>query len=98
MKLPSPKLRRERFSIPYLFRPQLTLTESLTAAIFAFLRIILGSLLFALCGTGIWATWAAVDNLFLRVVAVLPLVVIFLFLFAWLMIAISALARRFFPS
>ena len=37
----------ERFAIPYSFKPRLSLVEALVASLGAFLRIFLGSLLFA---------------------------------------------------
>lgn len=86
----------ERFAVPYVFRPRLTLIEAMVAAGFAFLRIVLGSLLFAFCGTGIWMTWNAIHNVFWRLAAVLPQIFVFFLLLALLMIAISALARPFF--
>jgi hypothetical protein len=96
VKLPAKLLERnmhERFATPYVFQPQLTLAEAVIAAGLAFMRIVLGSLLFALCGTGMWMVWANLRNPFLRVIAELPMLTIFVVLFGLLMYSISAVNR-----
>jgi hypothetical protein len=85
----------QSFATPYVFRPQLTLGEAVVAAGFAFLRIVIGSLLFAFGGTGMWEAWAAIHNPFWRVVAEVPLLVILVAVFGLLMYSISALNRSF---
>lgn len=87
----------ERFAVPYVFRPHLSLAEAIVAAGFAFMRIAFGSLLFALCGTGMLMAWSQIPGPFWRVAAELPLFILFLCLFASLMLAISALARKRLP-
>lgn len=84
----------QRFAVPYVFRPHLSLTEAIVAAGFAFMRIVFGSLLFALCGTGMLLAWNQIPGPFWRVAAEVPLFVLFLCLFASLMLAISVLARK----
>jgi hypothetical protein len=88
----------ERFAIPHTFKPQLSLTEALISVGGAFLRILLGSILFAVSGTYTFLAWITIRNLFLRVVAVLVLISVFLISFAFLMLAISALVRMLWPK
>jgi hypothetical protein len=59
----------------------------------AFLRIFLGSLLFAFWGTYSLLTWMAIRSTFGRILVVFPLLLAFFLLFALLMLAIAALAR-----
>jgi hypothetical protein len=88
----------ERFAIPYTFKPRLSFAEAVLAAIGAFLRIFLGSLLFAIWGTYSLETWAAIRSYFWRFAALLPLFFLFVLSFAVLMLAISALVRTFSPK
>ena len=83
----------ERFAIPYTFKPSLSVTQAFLAATIAFLRIFLGSLLFAFWGTYALFTVVRLHSTFWRVVAVPPLVCVFAVLFGLLMFAISATAR-----
>ena len=83
----------ERFAIPYSFKPSLSFWEAVRAAMTAFLRIFLGSLLFAVWGTYTLWVWSALRQSLWLPVALLPLVLLFLILFALLMLAISALSR-----
>ena len=84
----------ERLAIPFTFKPRMSLFEATLSVMAALARIILGSLLFAVCGTLIWMTAAAISNPFLRALAVAPMVLIFLVLMALLMIGIGLLLRR----
>lgn len=84
----------ERFAIPYSFKPRLSLGEAIVAAGAAFLRIFLGSLLFAFWGAYSFATVLKIQNLFLRVAAGTVLAVLFLILISSLMLAISAVERK----
>jgi hypothetical protein len=84
----------EIFAVPHSFNPNLTLVEALVAVAIAFSRIFLGSLLFAVCGVGGWLTYAAIGNPWLRGLALLPIVLLFLATLALLMIGISSLANR----
>ncbi len=83
----------ERFAIPYSFKPQLSLGEACVAATTAFLRIVLGCLLFAVCGTYALLAWSTIHSLVLRLVAVLALSLVFLALLTFLMVAASAVTR-----
>ena len=87
----------ERFAIPYTFKPQLSLAEAFIAATVALLRIFVGSLLFAVCGTYTLVAWSNIQSLFLRVAAVLSLVLLFLVSLFLLMLASSALTRIYSP-
>ena len=83
----------ERFAIPYTFKPRLSLAEACVAATTAFLRIFLGCLLFAVCGTYALFAWSTIHSLFLRLAAVLAMTFVFLVLFTILMLAASAVTR-----
>jgi hypothetical protein len=83
----------ERLAIPFTFPPRLTFMEAVVAAIGAFLRILLGCLLFAVCGTYTLFAWSTIHNLVLRVVAVLSLLVLFLFSLALLLVTVAFLTR-----
>jgi len=88
----------ERLAIPYSFKPQLSLTEAVIAASGAFLRIVLGSFLFAVWGTYTLLAWNAIRNVFLRGVVLLSLISSFAVALAVLMLAISALVRMIWPQ
>jgi hypothetical protein len=88
----------ERLAIPHTFKPQLSLIEAIIAAFGAFLRIFLGSLLFAVWGTYTLFAWAKLGNYFWRVVAMVPLTLLFLLTFTFLMLAISAAVRTVSPK
>ena len=87
----------ERFAIPYTFKPRLSLAEATISATGAFLRILLGSLLFAVWGTYTRLAWTAIRNVFLRGLVFLALLSFFAVSFALLMLAISALVRAAWP-
>jgi hypothetical protein len=88
----------ERFAIPYSFKPQLSFSEAVISAGGAFLRILLGSLLFAVWGTYTLLAWSAIRNVFWRGAALLALISLFAVSFTLLMLAISALVRMFWPQ
>jgi len=88
----------ERFAIPYSFKPQLSLAEALVSILGAFLRIVLGSILFGFSGAYTIVAWNSIRNLFWRVLAVLCLVLVFVISFTFLMLAISALVRMLWPK
>lgn len=88
----------ERFAIPHTFKPQLSLTEALISVAGAFLRIVLGSILFGFSGAYTIVAWNSIRNLFWRVLAVLFLVSVFVISFTFLMLAISALVRMLWPK
>jgi hypothetical protein len=82
----------ETFGVPYTFNPDLTLVEAVWAVLFALSRIFLGSLVFALWGVCAWTTFAAIHNAVLRILAMLPILLLFLASMAILMIAITRTA------
>ena len=83
----------ERFALPYVFKPRLSLLQALVATFGALLQILLGSLLFALWGTSCLLVWSALRTHVWRVVVLLPMLVVFLLLLAVLVSAIASLAR-----
>lgn len=88
----------DRLAIPFSFKPQLSLAEATISAGGAFLRIILGSLLFAIWGTCTYLAWSAIRNIFLRAIVLLAMLSLFAFSLALLMLGISALVRRVYPT
>jgi hypothetical protein len=81
----------EAFGVPHTFNPNLSLLEAVFAVAVAFTRIFLGSLLFALWGVAGWTTWGAIGNPVLRIVAVLPIALLFFVSIAAMMVGISSL-------
>jgi hypothetical protein len=88
-----PRPEHERLAIPFTFKPQLSFPEALVATAGALLRILLGSLLFAVWGTFSLVSWAAIRNPFWRIGVQLPLFLLFLLSLSLLMLAIAALVR-----
>ncbi len=87
----------ERFAIPFTFKPQLSLLEAFIAASTTFVRIFLGCLLFAVWGSyTLWA-WTTIQSLFLRVAAVLAMVLLFVVLCLVCLLATAKVARIFTP-
>ena len=84
----------ERFAIPYTFKPQLSVLEATCAATMAFLRILLGSLLFAVWGVYTLMAWSAIHNVFLRIGAVAAMGALFLLCLAFLIWALSVLPKK----
>jgi hypothetical protein len=83
----------QRFAIPHLFQPELTPSQALTAALRAFLRIFLGSVLFAVCGAYSLLLWTKIPNLFLRIAAMITMLALFLVLLGGVLIATTLLLR-----
>jgi len=83
----------ERFPLPHLFKPRLSLYEAFVATCGALLRIVFGSLLFAVWGTYTLMAWTTIRNYFWRAAVVLPMLVLFLLLLVLLLTSISALVR-----
>ena len=83
----------ERFALPYSFKPRLSVLQASVAALIAFLRIFMSSLLFAFWGTYSLLALIRIRNIFWRLVAVPPLLLLFALLLGSLMFALSALAR-----
>ena len=88
----------ERFAIPHTFKPQLSVAEALISVAGAFLRIVLGSILFGFSGGYAILAWNSIRNLFWRIVVVLALACVFVISFIFLMLAISALVRMLWPK
>jgi hypothetical protein len=84
----------ERFALPYTFKPQLSFIQALIGTVGAVLRILLGSLLFAIWGTYSLVARAEIGSYFWRVAALVFLFLSFLVSLAALMLAISVLERR----
>jgi hypothetical protein len=87
----------ERFAIPYTFKPRLSVAEAAIAAGGALLRILLGSILFAVWGTYTFLALSAIKNIFLQGFALLALVALFAILLVLLMLSITALVRLAWP-
>lgn len=79
----------DTFGVPHTFNPNLSLTEAVVAVGIAFTRIFLGSLNFSLWGVAVWMTYAAISNPIVRVIAVLPIILLFLISTAALMLGIT---------
>jgi hypothetical protein len=91
----------ERFAIPHSFKPTLSVGEAALAAFAAFLRIFLGSLLFAFCGAYTLSVWSAPYSLFWRVAVAVGMAALFLGSFALILWAIATALnklRRISPS
>ncbi len=87
------KWRRANFALPYSFKPQLTLLEAALAACMAFVRIVLGCLLFAVWGSYTLAAWSHLRGQWWRVPVILLMFGLFVVSFTGLMLSISAVAR-----
>jgi hypothetical protein len=83
----------ERCAIPHTFKPQLSFLEAVVATIGAFLRVLLGCLVFAVWGTYSLFAWSMIRNPFWRVGVQLPLFLSFIVSFVLIMLAIAALVR-----
>jgi hypothetical protein len=90
------RFKHERFAIPFTFKPRLSLSEALIATAGALLRILLGSLLFAIWGTYSLVAWTAIRDTFWRISVQPLLFLLFLLSFSLLMMAIAALVRTLF--
>jgi hypothetical protein len=84
---------RASFALPYSFKPQLTLLEAAIAACMAFVRILLGCLLFAVWGSYSMAAWSRLRGEWWRIPVILMMFSVFVVSFAGLMLSISAVAR-----
>jgi hypothetical protein len=84
----------ERLAIPYSFKPALSVGDAVLAAFAAFLRIFLGSLLFAFCGAYTLSVWSAPYSLFWRLTVALGMGALFLGSFALILWAIGAALNK----
>jgi hypothetical protein len=87
----------ERFAIPHTFNPNLTVGEATLAAMGAFTRIFLGSVLFAVWGVASALLWNSIASHFWRVVITIPLVLLLLSMMAGLMLGIAAIGNLISP-
>lgn len=87
----------ERFAVPFMFRPVLSVSNAVAFALRTFLRIFLGSLWFGAWGACALWLWFNIPNPFLRTAAMVPMLVLFLALLAVLMAATSRLTPRQLP-
>ena len=83
----------ERFAIPYMFQPALRPSQAAIAALRAFLRIFLGSLLFGVWGAYALLLWTSVPTPLLRVAAMIPMIALFLVLLSGVLIATTLILR-----
>jgi hypothetical protein len=88
---------RERFPLPFTFKPRLSFGSACIAVSQALISIFSGSLLFGVCGATAWMALEHIGNPVLRVAALIPMVAAFLALLALLMTGISMLFRAVFP-
>ena len=88
----------QRLPIPHTFNDGLTISGAVFAVAQAFLRILLGCLLFAMWGTLAMWLWAAIPNLVWRVLVLVPVLILFLSSFLALMIGISAATKAVGPK
>jgi hypothetical protein len=88
----------QRLAIPFTFPPQLSFPEAVIAAIAACLRLLLGSVLFAVWGACSLAVWSTVRNLVLRTGLLLALLAGFLIALALVLLVIKVLVRLVWPK
>jgi hypothetical protein len=88
----------EPFAVAHTFNPHFTFSGALIALVSSVSRIFLGSLLFAVWGVGSLMALSRIHNYFWTAVAVVPLILLFLALFAALMIAISTVVGWISPD
>jgi hypothetical protein len=88
----------ERFAIPYSFKPSLSLPEALISVCGAFLRIVVGSLLFGIWGTYSFLAWSSIHNVILRYATLLALISAFALAMTCIMLAISTGVRMVWPQ
>ena len=88
----------EEYSAPHTFQPRLTVREAFIASIAALVRIVLGSMTFAVWGVAMWLTWANAPNLALRILFVLPEAFLFFCTMVLLQAGISAAVKHHWPQ
>jgi hypothetical protein len=87
----------ERLPIPFTFPPRLRFAEAVISAIGAFLRLFLGSLLFAVWGACSLAVRGAARGLFLRAALLLALFAGFLAAMVLMLLGVRLLMRLVWP-
>jgi len=88
----------DHFAIPHDFPPDLSLKEALVRVGGALVRICVGSLLFALWGVASARVWNAIPNPLLRVLALLPLLAVFLVAMTAVMLGVTAVVKKISPK
>jgi hypothetical protein len=83
----------KHFAVPHQFQPELTVSQAAVAALRAFLRIFLGSILFGVWGAYALLLWVSIPNLFLRVMAMIPMIALFLALLGGLLVGTTLVLR-----
>ena len=89
--------RYERLHRPFTFTPRLSLVEAVVASVGAFLRILLGSILFAVWGAFSLVVWSSARGLLLRAGLLLALLLGFLLAFALLLLVTKLLMLLVLP-
>ena len=87
----------ERLPLPHVFSPNLSVGEAAWAAMGAFTRIFLGSVLFAFWGVSSALVWNSMENHFWRAVITVPLALVLLVSMSGLMLAITAIGNLITP-
>jgi hypothetical protein len=85
--------RHQRLAVPFTFKPELRFSEALLGAVAAFLRILLGTILFAVWGALSLAAWSAPRSALLRLGLLLLLLLAFVLASALVLLGIGALVR-----
>ena len=88
----------ERLPVPFTFKPQLTLRQAVAATFGAVLRIVLGSLLFAVWGGYSLVVWSAVHSVVFRFSVLILMLAAFVVAFRVLLRALDGLVRALSPS
>lgn len=88
----------ERFAIPFIFKPRLSILEATVSAVAMFFRIVAGCVLFAIWGTYTLLVWFDVENLLWRFAILLALLAVFVLSLALMIFVTTALARVFIPT
>ena len=83
----------KRLAIPHTFKPQLSFLVAVVATLGAFVRVVLGCMIFAVWGTYSLFAWSTIRNPFWRIGIQLPLFLGFALSFLIAMLAIAALVR-----
>ena len=89
--------RGERFAIPFSFKPQLSFWEGVVGAAGAFLRVLLGCILFAVWGAYSLMFWSTIRSVWLRIGVLSSFLIAFLLSQALTMLAIAAVMRSVLP-
>lgn len=83
----------ERFAVPYVFSPRLRVVDAIRFALGALARIFLGSLTFALWGTGALIALSTIHPRFLSYLVATAMLAGFLVSLALVLIAITLLGK-----